>query len=43
MSESGDNNVQVILSPSGARKRPINQSNWKKTAAKRSRNLGHAY
>lgn len=40
---SNTSNSMSFLSPSGVRKRPRNESNWKKKAAKRDRNLGQGY
>lgn len=43
MVDSNSSNSLSLLSPSGVRKRPRNESKWKKKAAKRERNLGNEY
>ena len=43
MVDSNSSNSSSLLSPSGVRKRPRNESKWKKRAAKRERNLGNEY
>ena len=38
-----DNGEEGRCSPSGARKRPKNESNWKKNVAKQKINVGDEY